>query len=184
MDPSSPAAAHDSPDDPSAGATAADRATTRLAAEVLELLGARGLTLATAESLTGGGLGEAITSVPGASAVYVGGVVSYATRIKVEVLDVPADLVAEHGVVSAECAAAMAVGAARLLDAAVAVSTTGVAGPDEQEGKPAGLVHVGVATPAGVVTQELRLVGDRHVVRAATVAAALTAVRAALVASS
>lgn len=143
------------------------------AAQLLGLLRRRGLTLATAESLTGGGLGALMTSVPGASDVYVGGVVSYATRVKTALLGVPADLAAEHGVVSAECAEAMAVGARTLLDADVALSTTGVAGPDPQEDKPVGTVYVAVATGAGVRVQALSLMGDRLAVRRDAAAAAV-----------
>ncbi len=128
-------------------------------------LRARGLTLATAESVTGGGLAAALTDVPGASAVYVGGVVSYATRVKEEVLGVPADVVERDGVVSAACAAAMAEGARALLGADLAVSTTGVAGPDTQEGRPVGLVYVAVAERAGTETRELHLSGDRAAIR-------------------
>jgi PncC family amidohydrolase len=132
-----------------------------------------GLSLATAESLTGGGLGDAVTSVPGASTVYAGGVVTYATRVKVDLLGVPADLVEQHGVVSAQCAAAMASRVRDLVGADVGVATTGVAGPDPQEGKPVGLVYVAVADAAGAVVDELALTGDRLAIRRATVAAAL-----------
>jgi PncC family amidohydrolase len=133
----------------------------------------RGLTFATAESLTGGGVGDAVTSVPGASAVYAGGVVSYATRVKVEVLGVPADVVAQHGVVSAECAAAMARGVRALIGADVGVATTGVAGPEPQEGKPVGLVFVAAVDDAGADVEQLALTGDRAAVRSAAVQAAL-----------
>ncbi len=119
------------------------------AGQVVALLIARGATVATAESLTGGRLAAALTSVPGASACVVGGVVAYATAVKVAVLGVPADLVAEHGVVSGECAAAMARGSRDLLGTTYAMATTGVAGPDPQEGHPAGHVWVAVAGPRG-----------------------------------
>ena len=99
------------------------------AAQVHALLREQGATVATAESLTGGQLAARLTSVPGASASYVGGVVSYATSVKTGVLGVPVDLVARHGVVSAECARAMASGVRRLLGSSYALSTTGVAGP-------------------------------------------------------
>ncbi len=137
-------------------------------------------TVATAESLTGGKLGARLTQAPGSSKVYAGGVISYQTRIKVDVLGVPQDLVDSHGVVSAECAHAMAEGARRLLGTAYAVSTTGVAGPDEQEGKPVGMVFVGVAGPEGTTTQQLNLAGDRSMIQAATVDAAVTALLAAV----
>ena len=135
-----------------------------------------GATVGTAESLTGGLLGAAITSVPGSSAVYAGGLVTYATRLKIELLGVPAALVEEHGVVSAECAAAMAEGARRVLGSDWAVSTTGVAGPGLQEGKPAGTAYVGVCGPHGTTTRALALGGDREAVRSGVVAGALALV--------
>ena len=148
-----------------------------VATEVVALLAARGLTLATAESLTGGGVGALVTSVPGSSAVYVGGVVAYASRLKVELLGVPDDVVARDGVVSARCARAMAAGVRGAVGADVGLSTTGVAGPDPQEGKPAGLVYVAVADDAGEELRELRLDGDRAAVRRATARAALELLR-------
>jgi len=134
-----------------------------------------GATVATAESLTGGLLGGALTSVPGSSEVYLGGVVSYATPVKVAVLGVPQAVLDTYGAVSGECAEAMALGALRLTGATYGVSTSGVAGPDEQEDKPAGTVHVGIAGPAGVRSVALSLTGDRESIRAQTVAAALSA---------
>lgn len=148
-----------------------------LAATALQDLEARGLTLASAESLTGGGLGSALTSVPGASKVYVGGVISYATRIKVDLLGVPLEVVLGDGVVSAPCARAMAAGVRRMLGADVGVSTTGVAGPDRQEGKPAGTVFVAVADARGDAVRALHLDGDRASIRKATSEAALELVR-------
>jgi nicotinamide-nucleotide amidase len=133
----------------------------------------RGLTLATAESLTGGGLGAALTAVPGASAVYVGGVVSYASRVKVEQLGVPLEIVYGDGVISASCARAMAAGVRRLLGVDVGISTTGVAGPDRQEGKAAGTVFVALADGRGETVRALHLPGDRETVRAATTAEAI-----------
>ena len=147
-----------------------------VAADVVGALAARGLTLATAESLTGGGVGALVTSVPGSSAVYVGGVIAYASRLKVELLGVPDDVVERFGVVSARCARAMAAGVRRL-GADVGVSTTGVAGPDPQEGKPAGLVYIAVADDAGEEVRELRLDGDRAAVRRSTAEAAMELLR-------
>ena len=115
--------------------------------------------MATAESLTGGRLGMLLTETPGSSGTYVGGVVAYATRIKSAVLGVPGNLVDEHGVVSAECAKAMAGGVRELTGATYALSTTGVAGPDRQEGKAPGTVFVGLAGPDGVSAVALELVG-------------------------
>jgi nicotinamide-nucleotide amidase len=148
------------------------------AEQVVRELVSRGLTLATAESLTGGGLGELLTAVPGASAVYLGGVISYATEVKVALLGVPGDVVERDGVVSAACALAMARGVRSLLGSDVGVATTGVAGPDRQEGKPVGRVHVAVADGAGEAHIELRLSGDRRAIRSATGQAALRMVLA------
>ncbi len=131
--------------------------------------------MATAESLTGGRLAAELTDVAGSSAVYAGGVVSYATEVKVSVLGVPEGLVAQHGVVSAECAQAMAAGVRRLLGTTYAVATTGVAGPEEQEGQPVGTVYVGAAGPDGSSATRLALAGTRAEIQAASVAAAVSA---------
>lgn len=141
---------------------------------LLESLAERGETLATAESLTGGLLAARLTDVPGASRSFVGGVVSYATRVKVSLLDVSADLVERHGVISEECALAMARGVRARLDATWGVATTGVAGPDQQEGRPVGTVWVAVAGPDGVEARLLALSGDRSAVRQASCDAALS----------
>jgi nicotinamide-nucleotide amidase len=132
------------------------------AVEALAMLGAAGATLATAESLTGGRLAAVVTAVPGASTSYLGGFVTYATALKEVLLDVPPELVEQYGVVSAECARAMADGCRRATGATYALATTGVAGPDSQEGKPVGTVFVGVAGPDGVTALAMELVGDRH----------------------
>jgi nicotinamide-nucleotide amidase len=155
---------HQLPDQQIIGAT--------LHAELLR----RGLTLATAESLTGGALGDLVSAAPGASETYLGGVVSYATRVKVDVLGVRQETVDRSGVVSAACAQEMASGVRRLIGADWAVSTTGVAGPTEQEGRPVGTVFVGVAGPDDVVAHELRLDGDRAEVREQACTAAATSV--------
>ena len=147
--------------------------TSETAAAVLSRLAAERRTIATAESLTGGGVGAALTAVPGSSRAYVGGVVAYATRVKVELLDIPPALVEEHGVVSEQCARAMAQGVRRLLGADVGVATTGVAGPDRQEDQPAGRVFVAVADEAGDEVRGLLLPGDRDAVRASAGEAAL-----------
>lgn len=132
---------------------------------MLALLAERGETLSTAESLTGGMLASLLTDVPGASRSFRGGVVAYASELKESVLGVPAGVVAEHGVVSEPCAAAMAEGVRRLTGSTYAVATTGVAGPDLQEGKPAGLVFVAVSAPSGTLVRELHLTGGRDAVR-------------------
>lgn len=141
----------------------------------------RSAMIATAESLTGGALGDLLSAAPGASDTYLGGVVSYATVVKQKVLGVSEETVRSHGVVSAECAAEMAAGVRRLLDADVAVSTTGVAGPTEQEGKPVGTVFIGVASDNGVRTTGLDLAGDRASIREQTCQEAISAVLAVLV---
>jgi nicotinamide-nucleotide amidase len=134
-------------------------------------------TLATAESLTGGQLAVLMTEIPGSSKVYRGGVVAYATELKIEVLGVSESLVERYGVVSAECAVAMARGVRLLTGATYGVSTTGVAGPEQQEGKPVGSVFIGVAGPEGseaVVALELN--GDRTAIQDRTCEEALHAV--------
>lgn len=144
------------------------------AVRVLYLLRSRHETLATAESLTGGLLGDLITSVPGSSSFFLGGVISYATEVKQSLLGVSKRTVREHGVVSAECAAEMAAGVRRATGSTWAVSTTGVAGPDPQEDKPVGLVYVAVAGPREAV-RELRIEGDRLGIRRQACEEALTA---------
>lgn len=136
-------------------------------------LGSRGITLATAESLTGGELGALISAVPGASQTYLGGVVSYATEVKVDVLGVDQQTVDTVGVVSEECAAQMATGVRDLLKADIGVSTTGVAGPQPQEDKPVGLAYVGVAHGVDVRVKEVNAEGSRWEIRRAVVAAAM-----------
>jgi len=145
------------------------------------LLRAGGHTVATAESLTGGRLAVHLTDVPGASETYRGGVVAYATEVKSSVLQVPAELIDEHGVVSAECAQAMATGARALTGASYALSTTGVAGPAEQEGKAPGTVFVGISGPGLLRTLELDLAGERRDIQEQTCVHALEALAAILV---
>jgi nicotinamide-nucleotide amidase len=135
-------------------------------------------TCATAESLTGGALGAALTDVPGASAVYRGGVVAYATALKERLLGVPEDHLAAHGAVDARTAVLMAQGVRARLGADYGVATTGVAGPDEQEGKPPGTVFVATAGPGhSAVVRTLLLTGDRDTVRRLTVVHALDLAR-------
>lgn len=133
-----------------------------------------GKTLATAESLTGGGIGAALTAVPGASAVYTGGVISYTDRVKREVLGVPGAYLATFGAVSAPVAEAMAVGARDLLHADMAVSVTGLAGPTGDEfGNPVGTVFIGYADARGATVEEHHFSGDREAIRHQTIEAAL-----------
>ncbi|MCC6222338.1 MAG: CinA family nicotinamide mononucleotide deamidase-related protein [Thermoleophilia bacterium] len=149
-----------------------------VAAMVIELARAAGLRLATAESCTGGLLGAALTDVPGASAVYLGGVVAYANGVKAAQLRVPGDLLERHGAVSAQVAAAMAEGARAALGADVAAAVTGIAGPGgATPGKPVGLVHVHVATPQSGEARRLELPGDRDAVRERACAATLHLLR-------
>ena len=138
------------------------------AARVLETLAMRGETLATAESLTGGLLAARLTDVPGASRSFVGGVVAYATRLKVATLGVAPELVERYGVVSRECAEAMAGGVRDRLGATWGLATTGVAGPDPQEGHRVGTVWIAVAGPDYAETRLLALEGDRLTIREAT----------------
>lgn len=153
---------------------------TSLATRVFLALRASRQTLATAESLTGGHLAALITDVPGVSDTYLGGVVSYATEVKMSLLRVPREVVEEYGVVSAECASAMAAGMRGLTGAHWAVSTTGVAGPTEQEGKPVGTVYVGIAGPGYRETVDLKLDGDRPSIQSQTCDQALAALERAL----
>ncbi|WP_053614846.1 CinA family protein [Nocardiopsis sp. NRRL B-16309] len=139
-----------------------------------ESLLARGATCATAESLTGGLIGAHLTAVPGSSATYRGGVVTYATRTKADLLGVPEDLLAAHGAVHPDVAEAMATGARRLLGADFAVAVTGVAGPEPQDGQPVGTVYAAVAGPSGnSAAHAFRFTGDRGGIRYATVEGAL-----------
>jgi nicotinamide-nucleotide amidase len=148
------------------------------AALVLERLRERGLTLATAESCTGGLVAARLTDVPGSSDVFLGSVVAYSNDVKRAELEVPDDILAVHGAVSAETAAAMAEGARRRLNADIAVSVTGVAGPDGgTPEKPVGLVYLHAAGPHGERTLRLDLPGDRETVRLRAATAALHLVR-------
>ena len=142
---------------------------------VHQLLRAAGHTVATAESLTGGRLAAELTGVAGASDVYVGGVVTYATELKASLLGVSEQTIADHGVVSSECAQAMAVGVRALTGATYGVATTGVAGPSAQEGKPPGTVFVGIAGPGVVAAVALELRGKRAQIQDRTCQEALLA---------
>ena len=138
------------------------------AERLVEVLSGRKMTCATAESCTGGGTGCAITAVPGSSAVFKGGVISYDNSVKRDVLGVPEEVLATKGAVSSECAAAMAEGARRLLKTNLAVSLTGIAGPGGGTAeKPVGLVWFGLASQAGTATEKKIFPGDREAVRRA-----------------
>ena len=135
---------------------------------------ARGLTVATAESCTGGAVAAAITAVSGSSGYFRGGVVSYSNEAKRDLLDVPPSVLEAHGAVSAQTAVAMAGGAARRLGADLAVSTTGIAGPDGgTAAKPVGLVYIAVHDAAGDVVRRFTWPGDRAANIAESVGAAL-----------
>jgi len=176
-----------------------------LAADVVCLLRERGETLATAESLTGGLVVAALTAVAGSSAVVRGGIVAYASEVKRDVLTVDADLLGRHGAVSREVAVEMATRVADLFASSWAISTTGVAGPERQDGQPVGTVYVSVAGPrhvwstgssglpvsnlddvaasaelgtgTGAEVMQLALTGSRAQIRASTVVHSLQVLR-------
>jgi competence/damage-inducible protein CinA-like protein len=145
---------------------------------VLSLLRERGLTLGTAESCTGGLVAARLTEVPGSSEVFRGAIVAYANEVKAAQLGVGDEVLAEHGAVSAETAAAMAHGARAALGVSVAVSVTGIAGPDGgTEEKPVGLVYLHVTGPDGELARRLDFPGDRETIRTRAAVAALHLVR-------
>lgn len=149
-------------------------------AEVVELLKQRGQTVATAESLTAGLVAAALTTVPGSSAVVRGGLVVYATDLKASLAGVPAELLAEHGAVHPDVAAALARGARSVCGADWGLGLTGVAGPDPQDGVPPGRVYFGIARSDGVTSHALDLPGGRHAVRAAAVRMSIDGLHTAL----
>ena len=145
---------------------------------VLDLCRARGFTLATAESCTGGMVAERVTAVPGSSDVFVGSIVAYADHVKSAELGVARDVLSQHGAVSAETAAAMASGARSRLGADVAVAVTGIAGPGgATQEKPVGLVHLHGETPDGGSGLEFQFPGDRDSIRRRATVTALHLVR-------
>ena len=149
-------------------------ATAALACELAELCVSRGLICATAESCTGGLLGATLTTLPGASRWYAGGVVAYANTVKSGLLGVPGDMLAAHGAVSRPVAECMALGARRATGAHLGLSTTGVAGPDGgSAAKPVGTVWLGWSLGGESRAELFRFDGDRDAVRAAAVRAAL-----------
>ena len=145
---------------------------TNRASEVITRL--QGKTLATAESCTGGGIGQVLTSVPGASNVYKGGIISYCNEIKHKLLGASIGTLAEFGAVSAPVAEAMAVGARKALETDIAVSVTGLAGPSGDEfGNPVGTVFIGYADEKTVLSRQFLFFGDRDAVRKQAIEAAL-----------
>lgn len=150
---------------------------TRLCCDVLSALRAKEMTLATAESLTGGGIGAALTAIPGASDVFKGGVISYMDQVKEEVLDVSLEVLDRWGAVSAQSAEAMASGVRKLLKADVAVSVTGLAGPGGDEfGHEVGTVFIGFSSQTKVLVTECHFEGSREEVRSQTISAALQSI--------
>ncbi|NYE69369.1 CinA family protein [Microlunatus parietis] len=145
----------------------------QLAAGVIARLIERGETLATAESLTGGLLGALLTGIPGASLAYRGGLIVYATDLKATLAGVAEETLARDGAVAQSTAAELAAGAADRCGATWGLSATGVAGPDRQEGHPAGTVFVGLAGPDGPEVRRLSLSGDRAAIRGQTCVGAL-----------
>jgi len=143
---------------------------------VIDMLRERGLTIGMAESLTGGLMGARFTSIPGASDVFRGSIVSYASDVKFSLLGVP-----EGPVVTEQAAKAMAEGARRALGADVALATTGVAGPAEQEGQPVGTVFLGLAMDGVSEAQRVRLPGDRERIRQYAVISAVDLLRRRLI---
>jgi len=152
------------------------------AAAIISTLAERGQTIAVAESLTGGLLIAELVSVPGASAVVVGGVVAYNTELKARVLNVDAGALAEHGAVHPDVAAQMATGVRVALALAagpahIGISTTGVAGPDQQDGQSVGTVYLGFAIGGNVSVKHLSLEGSRSDIRRACVSESLGELR-------
>lgn len=161
------------PDTPRTSTTPHTSTCPQTPARAVAALAAAGWTVAVAESLTGGLVGAALTGVPGASAVFRGGVTAYATEVKHTLLGVDASLLAREGPVSARTAGQMAAGVRALLGADCGMATTGVAGPGPRDGHPAGEVHVAVAWPGGTAARALRLSGSRECIRRETVEAVL-----------
>jgi PncC family amidohydrolase len=150
----------------------------QIESQLIASLTAAGLKLSVAESCTGGLLAARLTSVPGASVVFVGGVVAYANAIKRDLLGVPAETLATAGAVSAETALAMVRGVRRLMQTDVAVAITGIAGPGGAlPDKPVGLVFIAVSGPKGEHVEKLVFAGDRESVRRQACVTALAALR-------
>ena len=148
---------------------------TNLSSDVIKIL--KGKTLATAESCTGGGIGAALTAVPGSSAVYKGGIISYTNQVKEKLLGVPGEMLDQFGAVSAPVAQAMAEGVRSVLQADVAVSVTGLAGPGADDyGNPVGTVFIGYADANKAFAKEYHFSGDRETVRQQAIQMALCAV--------
>jgi len=146
-----------------------------LAQDVVKRLKRKKMTLATAESITGGGLGAAITSVPGASDVFLGGLITYSDQSKTMFLDIAKRILTKHTAVSEEVAIAMAQSARKQFGTDYAIATTGVAGPGKAYGQKVGTVWVAIDSKKGPVTLCLALSGTREDIRHATIQSALAA---------
>lgn len=146
----------------------------KAAKDLIEALRRRSWTAATAESLTGGGIGQCLTSVPGSSAVYCGGVITYTNAVKEALLGVPHDILDSKGAVSPETAEAMARGVCTLLHADLGIAVTGIAGPGSDErGNPVGLVYIGLCSHGRVIVARSLFSGSREEIRQQTIAKAL-----------
>jgi nicotinamide-nucleotide amidase len=141
---------------------------------LIALLRGMDASVSTAESLTGGLVCAALVAVPGASDVVRGSIVAYTTEAKTDVLGVPADLINQYGTVDEHVASSMANATRRRFGSTYGLATTGVAGPDPSEGKPAGTVHIAIAGPEGTESWLLDLAGDRDMIRNSTVSELLS----------
>jgi nicotinamide-nucleotide amidase len=148
-----------------------------LAQVVFHALQDKGLSLAAAESLTGGAFSEAISAFPGASNLFLGGVVSYTNDVKQNLLNIPKSVLDTEGAVSEKCAQLMAENVRQLTGASLGISFTGVAGPSESEGKPVGTVFIGLASEHETKVYPLKLSGSRQAIRQRTVKNGLDVIR-------
>lgn len=130
--------------------------------EIAKILIDRKLTIATAESCTGGLIGHLLTNIPGSSAYYKGGIIAYSNEAKMKFLSVRKKTIEKYGAVSEQTAYEMADGAKRKFDTDLAIATTGVAGPSSSENKPVGLVYIGMANPYGIEVKKFRFEGGRE----------------------
>lgn len=156
----------------------------RLAAQAVAEAISRGITVASAESLTAGMITAVLADTPGASGMLQGGIVSYQNTVKADVLGVPRELLDAVGSVDGQVAAAMAAGARRVCGADIGVATTGVAGPEPHDGQPVGTVFIGIATAAGAAAHAYTFDGNRPEIRGLACAAALERLLEALASES
>ena len=144
-----------------------------IAQAVVKKLKKKGASVSVAESITGGGLGQALTSIPGSSEVVVGGVIAYNDSVKVKFLDISKSLLAKRTAVSEEVAREMAISIRNQFKSTYGIATTGVAGPGKAYGQKAGTVWIAISTKKEVHTVALALSGDREAIRNATITSAL-----------